>query len=110
MQATPWIWLGTKVSLGWHKPPGRSQRIAASLIPTGVWCDSVRNQQSEKTGAVRVCRNDGGMRCCIVSDAISLRRFDFVLDFGRLMGVSFPSIERPLWSGGYEGGGSTAGS
>src|SRR4029453_2457638 len=51
---------------GWHKPPGRSQRIAASLIPTGVWCDSVRNQQSEKTGAIRVCRNEGGWRCCTV--------------------------------------------
>ena len=25
----------------------------------GVWCDSVRNQQSEKTGAVRVCANEG---------------------------------------------------
>src|SRR6266852_1095205 len=64
--SNPWTWLGTKVSLGWHTPPGRSQSIAASLIPTGVWCDSVRNQQSEKTGAVRVCRNEGGWRCCSV--------------------------------------------
>jgi hypothetical protein len=30
----------------------------------GVWCDSLRNQQSEKTGAVRVCRKEGGVHCC----------------------------------------------
>jgi len=65
--SNPWTWLGTKVSLGWHTPPGRSQSIAASLILMGVWCDSVRNQQSEKTGAVRICSDQGGWRCCTVS-------------------------------------------
>src|SRR5215831_15963862 len=74
MQATPWTRLGTNVSLGWHTPPGRSQSIAASLIPTGVWCDSVRNQQSEKTGAVRVCRNEGGPRCCKVLTVLAYIR------------------------------------
>jgi len=62
----PWTSFGTKVSLGWQKPPGRSQNIAASLIPTGVWCDSLRNQQHERTGAVAVCRNEGGERRCTV--------------------------------------------
>src|SRR5208282_2789325 len=89
MQATPWTRLGTKVSLGWHKPPGRSRHIAASLIPTGVWCDLVRNQQSEKAGAVSVCRNEGGWRCCTVFNAICLRGFIVALDIGRLMGVRF---------------------
>jgi hypothetical protein len=31
------------------------------LIPTGVWCDSVRNQRvGKKTDALRVCTNEGG--------------------------------------------------
>ena len=30
------------------------------------WCDSVRNKQSEKTGAVGVCRKEGGLRRCTV--------------------------------------------
>ena len=73
---------------GWHKPPGRSQSIAASLIPMGVWCDSVRNRRSEKTDAVRVCRKEGGGKSSQQGvNAIYLRRFDFVLDSGRLMGV-----------------------
>src|SRR5208282_4810420 len=93
MQATPWTRLGTKVSLGWHKPPGRSRSIAASLIPMGVWCDSVRNRQSEKTGAVRVCKNEGGWRCYTVFNAIRLRGFIIALDIGRLMGVRFAEYE-----------------
>src|SRR5208337_4703034 len=98
MQATPWTRLGTKVSLGWHKPPGQSQSIAASLIPTGVWCDLVRSQQSEKAGAVSVCRNEGGWRCCTVFNAIRLRGFIVALDIGRLMGVRFCNPPRPLRS------------
>src|SRR5208282_3897166 len=96
MQATPWTRLGTKVSLGWHKPPGRSRSIAASLIPMGVWCDSVRNRQSEKTGAVRVCKNEGGWRCYTVFNAIRLRGFIIALDIGRLMGVRFSQRRWPL--------------
>jgi hypothetical protein len=53
----------------------------------GVWCDSVRNQQSEKTGAVSVCRKEGWRALLHNVDAIVLRRFDFVLDSGRPMGV-----------------------
>src|ERR1700693_5623453 len=88
MQATPGTRLGTNVSLGWHKPPGQPQSIAASLIPMGVWCDSVRNQQSEKTGAVSVCRKEGWRALLHNVDAIVLRRFGCVLDSGRPMGVS----------------------
>src|SRR5439155_23338736 len=51
----------------WHQrfsgaatPPGRSQHIATCLNLMGDWRDSVRSQQSEKTGAVRVCRKTGG--------------------------------------------------
>jgi hypothetical protein len=31
----------------------------------GDWRDSVRSQQSEKTGAVRVCRKTGGWELCL---------------------------------------------
>ena len=55
----------------------------------GVWCDSLRNQQSEKTGAVRVCRNEGGVRCCTMLTQLVLRRFGCVLDSGLLMGVRY---------------------
>src|ERR1700674_3047912 len=54
----------------------------------GVWCDSLRNQQSEKTGAVSVCRKEGWRALLHNVDAIVLPRFDFVLDSGRPMGVS----------------------
>jgi len=32
----------------------------------GVWCDSLRNQPHEKTGAMPICRNEGGKRCRIL--------------------------------------------
>src|SRR6202521_459846 len=39
------------------------------LNPMGDWRDSVRSQQSEKTGAVRVCRKAGGRDLCLDLDA-----------------------------------------
>src|SRR5215470_844738 len=64
----PWRRPGTNVSLGWHKPPGRAAEHRGKLDPDiGVWCDSVRNRQSEKAGAVKSLQDyEGGMHSCIV--------------------------------------------
>jgi hypothetical protein len=51
----------------------------------GDWRDSVRSQQSEKTGAVRVCRKAGGWE--LDMDAIPGREeLVLPLDTGPLMG------------------------
>jgi hypothetical protein len=52
----------------------------------GDWRDSVCSRQSEKTGAVRVCRKGRWRTLLLRIIAIGLRRFNFALDPGRLMG------------------------
>jgi hypothetical protein len=52
----------------------------------GDWRDSVRSRQSEKTGAVGVLQEGRWRTLLLRIIAMGLRRFDFALDSGRLMG------------------------
>ena len=56
----------------------------------GDWRDSVRSRQSEKPGAVRVCRKEGGMRGCTALTQLVCDGFILFLDTGRLMGDRYP--------------------
>ena len=101
MQAIPWTRLGTKVSLGRQVPPGAVAGHRGKLDPDGCLVRiQFATNRVRKTGAVRVCRNEDGSRCYSV-DATGLRRFDCVLDSGRLMGVRIGRSEAFLLLVGY---------
>ncbi len=83
-----WTRLGTNVSLGWLRSPGRpASALADGLIPMGVWCDFDRNRRSEKTGATFASIFAAAHKILDRQRHWTLFGDMFAVDFGRLMGV-----------------------
>ena|SRR5436853_4890668 len=83
-----WTRLGTNVSLGWLRSPGRSaSALANGLIPMGVWCDFDRNRRNEKTGATFASIFAAAHKILDRQRHWTLFGDMFAVDFGRLMGV-----------------------
>ncbi len=83
-----WTRLGTNVSPGWLRSPGRpASTLTNGLILMGVWCDFDRNRRAEKTGAIHAAKFAAVQMISPERCHGTLLEKILTLDFSGLMGV-----------------------